>query len=722
MQCRLFLATLVGCTATFTFVFSPVASPHVENSSGCTPVSGGPEISHNHTYEYHWLRESGDITFTVTCDEGQSPLEVAWEVNGIAAGIGTTFNFLGTVHGRGVHEVIATCTDSNNDCDSQTFYVEVFDADAFTFVLLPDTQYYVKPLGGGHPDMFYTQTEWAMDFREAMESSWVAHLGDVTEHGGVHCGQSINHDCYPDDCCSDDSCTLDDMRWCEWSRGDHAMALLTSPGFAYIPFSIAVGDHDYDGGSSQYHLRILEFFDHFFPPQRFASLVQLVSGYDDFGTYEVDSASSSYHVFSAGGLDFLHIAYEYNARAEVIDWVSDVIDAHPGRRVFLTTHSTGTGQGELSMLRHHPEIYIVAGGHGGVSFNTISGDHGNTVYRMDVNYQFQGHHGGNGYLRMLVFEPSRDLITARTYSPYRDINPHSTWTPILEDAGDPNDQIQNFDFSYGMSGDPVPMIAAYPAGPPAPPRTAVLDGTGSFNFEPNVDIVSYEWDFGDGSFAFGPIVEHDYLHGGTWEVTLTVTNSEHQTESTSRVIRLPLAFPEGTGVNWHGDVNRDGLVDRDDLDEVIDNFDTYTAFDATGSGYIDEYDVLSVLCNWGRLHGDVNRDCVVDPYDLIAVIQSQGDCPWPCPADVGGPLYANETFPYLGYGPDGVVDSWDIELIVYFINQGVFTHPDCHVPPTAADMAAVDGYIDPDWLDGNGDLDITACDLLSHWFDNPTYD
>jgi len=38
------------------------------------------------------------------------------------------------------------------------------------------------------------------------------------------------------------------------------------------------------------------------------------------------------------------------------------------------------------------------------------------------------------------------------------------------------------------------------------------------------DIVNYEWNFGDGTYAVGPVVEHRYLYPGTYNVVLTVTD------------------------------------------------------------------------------------------------------------------------------------------------------------------------------------------------------
>lgn len=40
------------------------------------------------------------------------------------------------------------------------------------------------------------------------------------------------------------------------------------------------------------------------------------------------------------------------------------------------------------------------------------------------------------------------------------------------------------------------------------------------------EVVSYDWNFGDGQYATGPNVEHRYLYPGTYNVVLTVTDDD----------------------------------------------------------------------------------------------------------------------------------------------------------------------------------------------------
>ena len=59
--------------------------------------------------------------------------------------------------------------------------------------------------------------------------------------------------------------------------------------------------------------------------------------------------------------------------------------------------------------------------------------------------------------------------------------------------------------------------------------TFTFDGSGCS--DPDGSIVSYYWDFDDGSDAYGEIVTHTYTTAGTYIVTLTVTDNGGLTDS-----------------------------------------------------------------------------------------------------------------------------------------------------------------------------------------------
>jgi len=61
------------------------------------------------------------------------------------------------------------------------------------------------------------------------------------------------------------------------------------------------------------------------------------------------------------------------------------------------------------------------------------------------------------------------------------------------------------------------------------PASVNVGQNATFDASKSVDvgkIVSYEWSFGDGTNGTGPIVEHSYDKGGTYQVEVNVTNNE----------------------------------------------------------------------------------------------------------------------------------------------------------------------------------------------------
>jgi len=75
------------------------------------------------------------------------------------------------------------------------------------------------------------------------------------------------------------------------------------------------------------------------------------------------------------------------------------------------------------------------------------------------------------------------------------------------------------------------------------PLTVSFDGSQSTSF--NGDIVSYEWDFGDGSTSTGMKTSHTFTSAGEYTVTLTVTDALGlKGESQTRIIVFEKEFKE----------------------------------------------------------------------------------------------------------------------------------------------------------------------------------
>ena len=87
-----------------------------------------------------------------------------------------------------------------------------------------------------------------------------------------------------------------------------------------------------------------------------------------------------------------------------------------------------------------------------------------------------------------------------------------------------------------------------------PGDTVQFDGSAT----PSTLIVpqgNYQWDFGDGTKAIGPSVEHSYSAGGNYSVKLTVTDRGNDPASIIETIRVlgpagsPAPSPGGSGPN-----------------------------------------------------------------------------------------------------------------------------------------------------------------------------
>ena len=84
-------------------------------------------------------------------------------------------------------------------------------------------------------------------------------------------------------------------------------------------------------------------------------------------------------------------------------------------------------------------------------------------------------------------------------------------------------------------------------------ETIIFDASSSYN--PYLDgyIVSYEWDFGDGTNGTGIVVAHSYSSAGDYMVTLTVTDNKESMNTTSKTITVSIPekpiFDTGTLAN-----------------------------------------------------------------------------------------------------------------------------------------------------------------------------
>ena len=80
--------------------------------------------------------------------------------------------------------------------------------------------------------------------------------------------------------------------------------------------------------------------------------------------------------------------------------------------------------------------------------------------------------------------------------------------------------------------------ASFIFSPSAPLTQAPITFDGSSSFDLDGSIVSYVWNFGDGSTGSGSVVQHQYSIGSTYSVSLTVTDDRGMTGTKSQTVTV----------------------------------------------------------------------------------------------------------------------------------------------------------------------------------------
>jgi len=286
--------------------------------------------------------------------------------------------------------------------------------DSFTIIVLPDTQNYSEK----YPEQYLAQTEWVVENQKERNIVCVLHLGDVT-----------NHNSPP-----------------EWDNAVKAMNQLDD----IVPYFLVPGNHDYseNGGCRDRSTGL----NAAFPVAKFKELPTFGGTYDK----EPDRLENSYHLFSAGGRDFLSICLEFGPRKDVIRWANEIAGMHKDRAAILTTHayiyfddtrydwqSLGANQAwnphsyliaetsgndvsdgeELwnGLICRHENFILTLNGHvlgDGLGRTVTKTPAERNVHQVLVNFQMRPQ-GGDGWLRLLEFSSDGKTIQVCDYSPTR---------------------------------------------------------------------------------------------------------------------------------------------------------------------------------------------------------------------------------------------------------------------------------------------------------------
>ena len=276
----------------------------------------------------------------------------------------------------------------------------------FLIPVLPDTQNYAREAAGSGTatkEMWFSQMEWIITNRVSQNIPFVATLGDCVQNAD----------------------TLS-----EWRNATNANYRLEIPARTLlpegIPYGITVGNHDQDpngdpDGSTSY-------YNQFFGSAHF-------SGKSYYGGHFSSNNDSWYAFFSAGGLDFIVISFEYGRYGStILGWASTLLETYPNHRCIVLTHHAGDDNSDVNAtstpfsnqgsaiyeaLKVYPNFFLMLGGHvfneggEGRRADTFGGK---TVRTLISDYQGR-FNGGNGLMRLMYFSPSNNLVSVKTYSP-----------------------------------------------------------------------------------------------------------------------------------------------------------------------------------------------------------------------------------------------------------------------------------------------------------------
>jgi hypothetical protein len=324
-------------------------------------------------------------------------------------------------------------------------------ARAFTLVIIPDTQSYRGKGCKATPEStdpvtnanLEAQVRWICEHVADQNIAFVSHVGDIVDMNNAE----------------------------QWAVAKQHLDRLRG----VVPFSLTVGNHDM---TSKGDARL---FQEHFPMASFTGYPWYLGSYTPMRTDQHVSANNvnSAQLFSAGGMEFIHLSLECNAPDDVLEWANAMLTKHAQRRAMITTHmdlgiqdkpkteagyihdpkgrmrwvkihgargNTGEQMWDKLYRKHAQLRFIFCGDQSRVTALrlTTPGDHGQPVTAMLSDYMSQP------VLRLLRFVPGESRVQALTYDVMQQVLVDDT--PHVHDL----DQHQ-FELDY-----PMPRVTVEP--------------------------------------------------------------------------------------------------------------------------------------------------------------------------------------------------------------------------------------------------------------------
>ena len=325
--------------------------------------------------------------------------------------------------------------------------METVTPGAWTMVVFPDTQYYVDLTRKipATPEVFRAMSQWIVDQRESRNIHLVLHVGDIVDN--------------------------DDPN--EYRSALDAL----SPLRGVLPTIVCTGNHEYQENSAVRRTH----FNEFFRPETDPLIDPAKNGLLREAFIEGSIENAAYEFQAPDGRRLLVISLEWGARNEVVDWATKVAGdpKYKDHTAILLNHAylyhddtrydfatkgrsqsanplrygtAATGDnndGEMlwkKLVRRYSNFEMVLCGHvsghmpermaygsaSEVGYLCSPGEAGNRVHQMLFNAQRSGD-AGDGWLRLLEFQPDGRTVVVKTFSPYREAKGLSCWRTDADD-------------------------------------------------------------------------------------------------------------------------------------------------------------------------------------------------------------------------------------------------------------------------------------------------
>ena len=266
--------------------------------------------------------------------------------------------------------------------------------DKFTLAIVPDVQQEVQD------NRFAQRLQWLVDNRTALIIKLMLQCGDM-------------------------------MNFNLESQYAHQSAALEVLDHAKLPYVTCLGNHDtaavrYDSGSAapgntNTNLRITTRYNTYFPTTRF----KLLSG-----VYEPGKIDNAYHMFTAGGLNWLVINLELWPRSGVVAWTRTIVAKYPDHNVIFLTHAFLNADSTIQQdnggygnstpqylfdqaMKPYANVRLVFSGHTGTwGYRKDTGTNGNAIYEF-----LQCYHDTSNPTRMLEIDTRNGTMKTWVYCP-----------------------------------------------------------------------------------------------------------------------------------------------------------------------------------------------------------------------------------------------------------------------------------------------------------------